>query len=88
MKRTFRIKSISGETRTAQLTVAGVPVDSIEAKEFVIFRVRKDYCTPEAMEDISQTVGELTRRGMLPAGKKALVLPEWIEACEFTESDE
>ena len=81
----FKIKSISGEARKAVIEVAGMPLEQIEAEQFLIFKVSKEYCTPRAMEDICATVGELTKRGMLPEGKKALVLPEWIDLCEFTE---
>jgi hypothetical protein len=84
---TYRIKSISGETKKAVIEVSGIPADQIEGEHFVVFRVATEYCTPGVLEDISQTVGELTRRGMLPAGKKALVLPEWIEVCEFADKE-
>jgi len=82
----FKIKSISGETKTAVMEVAGIPVDQVISEDFIIFKVAEKFCTPGAMEDISATVGELAKRGMLPAGKKAIVLPEWIELCEFTEA--
>jgi len=82
---TYRIVKVSGEERKATIEVHGIPIGQVNAKEFVIFKVAEEFCSPEVMEDISKTVGELCRRGMLPAGKKALVLPAWIEACEFVE---
>jgi hypothetical protein len=73
--------NILGLDGNAKVLTEEVPVEEIKFNDIIIFRVREDYCTPERLNDICETVGELKKRGMLKAN--AFVVPEWIELCEL-----
>jgi hypothetical protein len=93
---TLKLKKLDGEKKTIEMWVdTGIisatgenmrlnddlPFEEINFNDIVFLRVQKDYCTPDKLQDICETVGELKRRGELK--KNVVVIPEWIEICKL-----
>jgi len=101
MSVSMRIKKLDGPNKVLEMYVKSeivnldgtenenkiqVPFEEIQLDNTLVFRVREDYCTPERLADICQTVGELKRCGQIK--QSAIVVPEWIEVCKLCPEPE
>ena len=70
----FKVKEMTG----SKVTVEGHEVDKIQTKDFVVFRT-KQFLTDEATASFLRAIEKLEPEG------KAILLPPFIEVCEFVE---
>lgn len=79
-KRTFKVKEVTGNRLV--VSIAGNELEQITTEDFVLFKT-KYLIKPNDLQDLLNSLNNI-----VPDGKRALLIPSFIEYVEFVEDEE